>query len=122
MQRSNRYSITLSPRSRIDVGTVMPRALAVLRFITSSNLVGCSTGLCAPILRRWAYVNFRWTMRAMKASYDAIGNARQNVKVKYDPAKLFRVNQNIHRASKRAQDTSRSTQRRWTRSLAKMPI
>src|SRR5438874_10266888 len=41
------YSITSSARaSRVD-GMSMPFALAVLRFTTSSNLVGCSTGKSA---------------------------------------------------------------------------
>src|SRR5262245_7893756 len=34
------YSITSSARARSDGGTVSPSALAVLRLITSSNLVG----------------------------------------------------------------------------------
>src|SRR5215468_1052749 len=38
------YSITSSARASSDGGTVRPSALAVLRLITSSNLVGCSTG------------------------------------------------------------------------------
>ncbi len=38
------YSITWSARHRTDCGIVSPIALAVLRLITSSNLVGCSTG------------------------------------------------------------------------------
>jgi hypothetical protein len=38
------YSITSSAVASIAGGTVMPRALAVLRLITSSNLVGCSMG------------------------------------------------------------------------------
>jgi len=46
LQRS-RYSITSSARRRIDGGNVMPRALAVLRLITSSYLVGCWTGRSA---------------------------------------------------------------------------
>src|SRR4029453_14955055 len=36
--------MTLFARSRSDCGIVRPRALAVLRLITNSNLVGCSTG------------------------------------------------------------------------------
>jgi hypothetical protein len=46
LQRSklDRYSITSSARTRIVGGTVMPSALAFLRFITDSNLVACSTG------------------------------------------------------------------------------
>ena len=41
------HSITSSARTRIAVGTVMPIALAVLRLMTSSNLVGCWTGRSA---------------------------------------------------------------------------
>src|SRR5262249_13440844 len=41
------YSITLSARSRKDSGIVRPRTLAVLRLMTSSNFVGCSTGKSA---------------------------------------------------------------------------
>src|SRR6516165_4636430 len=41
------YSITSSARSSIDVGTVRPSALAVLRFTTISNLVGNWTGRSA---------------------------------------------------------------------------
>src|SRR5262245_40951227 len=40
-------SITLSARTRIDSGTVRPSAFAVLRLMTSSNFVGCSTGRLA---------------------------------------------------------------------------
>jgi hypothetical protein len=41
------YSITSSARTSSDVGTVNPIALAVLRLITSSNLVGRMTGRSA---------------------------------------------------------------------------
>src|SRR5262245_27850828 len=41
------YLITLSARYSIDCGIVRPICLAVLRFITNSNLVGCSTGKSA---------------------------------------------------------------------------
>src|SRR5262249_3736152 len=37
------YSITSSARARSDGGIVRPSAFAVLRLMTSSNLVGCST-------------------------------------------------------------------------------
>jgi hypothetical protein len=47
-----RYSITLSARATNVAGTVTPIALAVLRLITSSNLVGCRTGMSA-ILVPW---------------------------------------------------------------------
>jgi hypothetical protein len=42
-----RYSITWSARNKIDCGIVRPSALAVLRLITRSILVGCSTGKSA---------------------------------------------------------------------------
>ena len=42
-----RYWITSSARCNSDCGIVSPRAFAVLRLITSSNLVGCSTGRSA---------------------------------------------------------------------------
>src|SRR5262249_31641115 len=38
------YSITSSARARSVGGMVIPSGSAVLRLITSSNLVGCSTG------------------------------------------------------------------------------
>ena len=41
------HSITSSARARIDGGTVRPSCLAVLRFTTSSNAVGCCTGRSA---------------------------------------------------------------------------
>jgi hypothetical protein len=45
MRRSKQhYSITSSALRSNEVGTVRPSALAVFILITSSNLVGCSTG------------------------------------------------------------------------------
>src|SRR5262249_40958998 len=46
MQCNNRidYSITSSAATSSDGGIVRPSALAVLRLITNSNLVGCSIG------------------------------------------------------------------------------
>ena len=44
MQRSK---LLLLDHSSARAGTSRPRALAVLRLITSSNLVGCSTGKSA---------------------------------------------------------------------------
>jgi hypothetical protein len=44
---STRYSITSSARTSSPVGNSIPSALAVLRLITSSNLVGCTTGRSA---------------------------------------------------------------------------
>src|SRR5262249_36194193 len=41
------YSITSSARASTEGGMVRPRALAVFRLMTSSNLVGCSTGRSA---------------------------------------------------------------------------
>ena len=44
------YSITSSARTSSVGGTVMPSALAVLRLMTHSNLVGCSTGRSAGVV------------------------------------------------------------------------
>src|SRR6516164_4190779 len=41
------HSMTSSARSRNDSGIAKPSALAVVRFTTRSNLVGCSTGMSA---------------------------------------------------------------------------
>ena len=52
------YSITSSARSRMDVGTVRPSAIAVLRLTTSANLVGACTGRLAafsPLRMRSTY-------------------------------------------------------------------
>ena len=46
-QQSARYSITSLARNKIDVGTVRPIALAVLRLMTSSKLVANCTGRSA---------------------------------------------------------------------------
>ena len=41
------YLITLSARYNSDCGIVTPICFAVLRLITNSNFVGCSTGRSA---------------------------------------------------------------------------
>jgi hypothetical protein len=41
------YSITSSARASTVAGTSRPSALAVLRLMTNSNLVGCNTGRSA---------------------------------------------------------------------------
>jgi hypothetical protein len=46
------YSITLSARATNIAGTVTPIAFAVLRLITSSNLLACSTGMSATLVPR----------------------------------------------------------------------
>src|SRR5262249_33428881 len=46
-ERAPPHSITSSARASSVGGTVRPSALAVLRLITSSNLVGCITGKSA---------------------------------------------------------------------------
>src|SRR5215831_19169184 len=45
VKRPEGASITSSTRSRNDSGIVRPSALAVVRLMTRSNLVGCSTGM-----------------------------------------------------------------------------
>ena len=44
LRRQPRGHATASARTSSDCGTVMPSAFAVLRLITSSNFVACSTG------------------------------------------------------------------------------
>ena len=44
---NDHYSITSSARASKVGGTMMPSAFAVFKLITSSNLVGCSTGRSA---------------------------------------------------------------------------
>src|SRR5436190_18143825 len=44
------HSSTMSARTRIISGMVIPRALAVLRFTTSSNLAGRSMGRSAGLV------------------------------------------------------------------------
>ena len=57
------HSITLSARATNVAGTVTPIPLAVLRLITSSNLVACSTGMSATLVPRrtwticWAIIS-----------------------------------------------------------------
>src|SRR5262249_55416932 len=46
-QRAASYSIASSARASCDIGTTRPSALAALRLMTSSNLVGSSTGRSA---------------------------------------------------------------------------
>src|SRR5262249_47427876 len=46
-ERAPLHSITSSARASSVGGTVRPSALAVVRFTTKSNLVGCSTGRSA---------------------------------------------------------------------------
>src|SRR6516164_3711859 len=47
LRKERRYSITLSALTMTESGTVRPSAFAVLRLMTSSNLVGSSTGSSA---------------------------------------------------------------------------
>ena len=61
MHRSKQphHSITLSARTNNVSGTVTPIALAVLRLITSSNLVACSTGMSATLVTRRTWTTCR---------------------------------------------------------------
>jgi hypothetical protein len=49
---SPNHSITSSARASKLGGTVRPSAFAVLRLMTKSNLVGCSTGMSAGLVPR----------------------------------------------------------------------
>src|SRR6266851_135619 len=68
-----RYSITRSARRRTDGGIVRPSVFAVLRLITSSNLVGCSTGKSAglaPLRILSTYVAARRNKSGKLGPYD----------------------------------------------------
>ena len=45
VQRNCGYSINSSASDKYDAGMVSPSALAVIRLMTNSNFVGCSTGM-----------------------------------------------------------------------------
>src|SRR5262249_33937794 len=68
------HSITSSARASSVSGTVRPSALAVLRLITSSNLVGCwmgkSAGL-APLRMRSTYAAARRNRSVESLPYDS---------------------------------------------------
>src|SRR5262249_36498012 len=49
-KRAAVHSIASSARSRSASGTFKPSTLAVVRLMTKSNLVGCSTGISGPAL------------------------------------------------------------------------
>ena len=53
------HSMTLSARSTSVAGSSIPIALAVRRLITSSNLVGCSTGRSAGLAPRNTLTSMR---------------------------------------------------------------
>jgi hypothetical protein len=56
------HSMTWSARPSSDCGIVSPSAFAAFRLITSSNLVGCSTGRSLG----WAPSRIRWTYLAAR--------------------------------------------------------
>src|SRR5215467_10786247 len=51
-ERAADHSITSSARASSDGGTSMPSALAVVRLMIRSNLLGCSTGISAGFVPR----------------------------------------------------------------------
>ena len=66
------YSMTRSARARSDCGMATPRALAVFRLITSSNVVGSSTGTSAGLepvnILCTCLAACRWGARCVPAS------------------------------------------------------
>src|SRR5439155_26415999 len=67
------HLITLSARYKTDCGIVRPICLAVLRFITNSNFVGCSTGRSAgfvPFKILSTKYAARWPTSPKLAPYD----------------------------------------------------
>ena len=71
MAKTIGYSITLSARTNNASGTVTPIALAVFRLITSSNLVGCSTGMSAGLTPRKSLTSC-WASRIPPAEPGAL--------------------------------------------------
>jgi len=61
------HSITLSARRRRLDGTAWPMACAVFRLITSSNRVGCSTGMSAGLAPRRTLATRRARSRNVSA-------------------------------------------------------
>src|SRR5262249_28915864 len=69
-ERAAFHSITSSASNRNGSEIVRPRALAVLRLMTSSNFVGCSAGSSAglaPLRILSTYAALRWCKSAMFA-------------------------------------------------------
>jgi hypothetical protein len=66
------YSITSLARTSNEGGTVRPSALAVLRLITSSYLVGCATGLSQRQVRAWSAMP-PWPPNSAAQRNDAMG-------------------------------------------------
>src|SRR5260221_2077259 len=67
------HSITSSARASSVSGTVRPSAFAVLRLMTSSNLVGCWTGRLlgfSPFRMRSTYVAACLTRTCISGPYD----------------------------------------------------
>jgi hypothetical protein len=71
------HSITSSARNNTDTGTASPIAFAVVRLITKSNLVGCSTGISPGLARAEFYPHIRPPVFWSKAD---ICNAKRPVR------------------------------------------
>src|SRR5262249_2341021 len=67
------YSITSVARSRVDVGTVRPSALAAVRLTTSANLVAACTGRSAG-----------FSPLRMRSTYDAAPRNESAISTPYD--------------------------------------
>src|SRR5262249_31339583 len=79
------YSITPSARSRNDSGMASPSALAVVRLITKSHLVGCSTGNSAAFVpRRILSTNVGLLQFDERWRVSSVGNDRKPTKTRPD--------------------------------------
>ena len=67
VQQKHLYSITSSARASNVGGIVRPSAFAVLRLMSSSNLVGCSTGM-SPALAPLRIRSTWWAMRRVRSN------------------------------------------------------
>ena len=82
------YLITLSARASIDCGIVRPICFAVLRLITSSNFVGCSTGQIGRLGSLQDFVH---------VICDAPVAVREVRPVGHEPAGIYRFSVGVHR-------------------------
>ena len=90
------YSINSLARSRNVSGIATPSALAVVRLIMRSNLVGCSTGICR--------------FRAPQNLVDIIGRAPPLVQpvwsIRYEAARFDVLTKAVHRRQPSAERQS----------------
>jgi hypothetical protein len=103
VQQIAAYSITSSARNRNDSGIFRPRALAVVRLMTKSNLVGCSTGMSLGFAPRKILSHHRQRFRGDHACRNSLWRAiqRKTVALPGIPASLQMARRLLPSASRR---------------------